>query len=75
MIIKDTGSSPKRARGDFTKGGHRFRHKKIGFLDFEFDSKVVGNKRSCIHNFFAIVGNIYVQDSRNEIYKDCPPHT
>ena len=75
MIIKDTGSSPKRGRGYFTKGGHRFRMKKFGSIDFEFDSKVVGNKPSCIHNCFAIVGNIYGQDFKDEIYKDCPPRT
>ena len=75
MIIKDTGSSPKRARGDFTKGGHQFRHNKFGFLDFEFDSKVVGNKRSFIQDCFAIVGNIYGKDFKDEIYKDCSPRT
>ena len=75
MIIKDTGSSPKRARGDFMKGGRRFRNKKIEFLDFEFDSKVVGNKWSCIQDFFAIVGNIYGKDFKDEIYKDYQPRT
>ena len=75
MIIKDTGSSPKRSCGDFTKGGHRFRNKTFGFLDFEFDSKVVGNKRSFIQDLFAIVCNIYGKDFKDEIYKEFPPHT
>ena len=48
---------------------------KNGFLDFDFDSKVIGNKRSCIQDCFAIVGNIYGKDSKDEIYKDCPPRT
>ena len=75
MIIKDTGSSPKPGRGDKTKRRAPIQDEKIGFIDFEFDSKVAGNKRSFIHDCFAIVGNIYGQDLKDEIYKDFPPHT
>ena len=49
--------------------------KKLGFIDFDFYSNVVGTKRSCIHDCFAIVGNIYGRNFKDEIYNDCPPHT
>ena len=45
------------------------------FIDFKVDCNLVGTKRSCIQDCFAMVGNIYGHNLKDELYKDCPPHT
>ena len=44
------------------------------FIDFKVDCNLVGTKRSCIQDLFAMVGNIYGHNIKNELYKDFPPH-
>ena len=55
---------------EFTESG-----KKLGFIDFKVDCNLVGTKRSCIQYYFAMVGNIYGHNIKDELYKDFPPHT
>ena len=74
VITNKEGTYEKPSPGDKTKGGYRIRRKKLGYIDFDLDSNVVGTKQSCIHDFFAMVGNIYGQNFKDDIYKDFPPH-
>ena len=72
---KFSGTDERRSLGDKTKGGPRIRRKKLGFIDFDVDCNLVGTKRSCIKDCFAMVVNLYGHNLKDELYKDCPPHT